>query len=205
MALESLGRNVEPLPRYELEQFLKNFRQIKAFEQLQLDGDEVVKMINVIIETLNAVLAAPIVTASTVAILEDERILQGDGQAISATFGPASAVISLDDTAVIPATYGSESETAAFTVDQQGRLTHAEAFSLNTDNIAEGTANLYFTQARARESLSAGNGINYDNSTGIISCDIEISEIIGASPAADGTYLAPTSITITDGVITAIS
>lgn len=205
MALESLGRNVEPLPRYELEQFLKNFRQIKAFEQLQLDGDEVVKMINVIIETLNAVLAAPIVTAAAVTILEDERILQGDGQAISATFAPASAVISLDDTAVIPTTYGGESETVAFTVDQQGRLTHAEAFSLNTDNIAEGVTNLYFTQARARESLSAGAGIDYDNSTGVISCDIEISEIIGATPAADGTYPSPTSITIKDGVITAIS
>ena len=36
-----------------------------------------------------------------------------------------------------------------------------------TTNIAEGT-NLYFTTARARESVSAGTGISYDNTTGVI-------------------------------------
>jgi len=39
------------------------------------------------------------------------------------------------------------------------------AVVLTTTNIAEGT-NEYFTQARARTSISAGTGISYDNSTG---------------------------------------
>jgi len=38
---------------------------------------------------------------------------------------------------------------------------------LTTTNIAEGT-NEYFTQARARTSISAGTGISYDNTTGVV-------------------------------------
>jgi mucin-19 len=38
---------------------------------------------------------------------------------------------------------------------------------LTTTNIAEGT-NEYFTTARARTSISAGTGISYDNSTGVV-------------------------------------
>jgi hypothetical protein len=41
------------------------------------------------------------------------------------------------------------------------------AVTLTTTNIAEGT-NEYFTTARARASVSAGTGISYDNSTGVI-------------------------------------
>lgn len=39
----------------------------------------------------------------------------------------------------------------------------------NTDQIPEGSTNLYFTQARARASLSAGTGVGYNSSTGVIS------------------------------------
>lgn len=38
--------------------------------------------------------------------------------------------------------------------------------TLNTDNIGEGTTNLYFTNARARAALSAGTGLSYNNTTG---------------------------------------
>jgi hypothetical protein len=38
----------------------------------------------------------------------------------------------------------------------------------DTDDLAEGSSNQYFTQARARLSLSAGTGISYDNVTGVI-------------------------------------
>ena len=41
----------------------------------------------------------------------------------------------------------------------------------NTDDLAEGTTNLYFTNTRARQSISGGTGISYDNSTGIVSVD----------------------------------
>ncbi len=41
---------------------------------------------------------------------------------------------------------------------------------LDTDDVSEGD-NQYFTQTRARQSLSAGNAINYDNTTGVIAVD----------------------------------
>ena len=41
-----------------------------------------------------------------------------------------------------------------------------------TDDLTEGTTNLYFTETRARDSLSAGEGIIYDSVTGEITADI---------------------------------
>ena len=43
------------------------------------------------------------------------------------------------------------------------------AVSLTTTNIPEGAPNLYYTNARARASLSAGAGITYNATTGVIS------------------------------------
>lgn len=56
---------------------------------------------------------------------------------------------------------------------------------LTTTNIAEGT-NEYFTQARARQSLSAGAGISYDNTTGVIT---------NSSPSLGGDVVGPASAT----------
>lgn len=41
----------------------------------------------------------------------------------------------------------------------------------DTDDLAEGLSNLYFTDTRARQAVSGGTGISYDNSTGVISVD----------------------------------
>lgn len=38
----------------------------------------------------------------------------------------------------------------------------------DTDDLAEGTTNKYFSQALARQSISAGTGISYDSGTGVI-------------------------------------
>jgi len=56
---------------------------------------------------------------------------------------------------------------------------------LTTTNIAEGT-NEYFTQARARTSISAGTGISYDNLTGVIT---------NSSPSLGGDVVGPASAT----------
>ena len=40
-----------------------------------------------------------------------------------------------------------------------------------TDDLVEGSTNLYFTTTRARESVSGGNGITYNSGTGEISID----------------------------------
>lgn len=41
-----------------------------------------------------------------------------------------------------------------------------------TDSLTEGSVNLYFTNARARSSISAGTGISYDSSTGVVTCTV---------------------------------
>jgi len=56
---------------------------------------------------------------------------------------------------------------------------------LTTTNIAEGT-NEYFTTAKARASVSAGTGISYDNSTGVIT---------NSSPSLGGDVVGPSSAT----------
>jgi hypothetical protein len=56
-------------------------------------------------------------------------------------------------------------------VDNTDAVTSVNGFTgtvvLTTTNIAEGT-NLYYTDARARASISAGTGISYNNSTGVV-------------------------------------
>jgi hypothetical protein len=64
------------------------------------------------------------------------------------------------------------------------------AVVLTTTDVAEGT-NQYFTQSRARQSLSAGTGISYDNTTGVIT---------NSSPSLGGDVVGPASAT--DNAIT---
>ena len=71
------------------------------------------------------------------------------------------------------------------------------AVSLTTSNISEGT-NLYYTDARARASNSAGTGISYNSSTGVITNsapDQTVSLTSGTGISATGTY---PSFTITN-------
>jgi hypothetical protein len=42
----------------------------------------------------------------------------------------------------------------------------------DTDDLTEGTTNKYFTDTRARNAISAGDGIDYDSATGVISADL---------------------------------
>ncbi len=49
----------------------------------------------------------------------------------------------------------------------------------NTDKVIEGASNLYFTTARARNSVSAGSNINYDATTGVISTDSAVHSVNG--------------------------
>jgi hypothetical protein len=59
------------------------------------------------------------------------------------------------------------------------------AVTLTTTNIAEGT-NEYFTTARARASVSAGTGISYNSTTGVIT---------NSSPSLGGDVVGPSSAT----------
>jgi hypothetical protein len=46
--------------------------------------------------------------------------------------------------------------------------------TLGTDDVAEGATNLYHTTARARGAVSAGTGVSYNSSTGVISADTSV-------------------------------
>jgi len=46
------------------------------------------------------------------------------------------------------------------------------SFSGDSDDVPEGSVNEYFTQARARGSISAGTGISYNSGTGAVSLNI---------------------------------
>jgi hypothetical protein len=74
-------------------------------------------------------------------------------------------------------------------VDNTDAVTSVNGFTgtvvLTTTNVAEGT-NQYFTTARARTSVSAGTGISYDNTTGVIT---------NASPSLGGDVVGPASAT----------
>jgi hypothetical protein len=54
----------------------------------------------------------------------------------------------------------------------------------DTDDLAEGSSNLYFTNTRARQSISGGTGISYDNSTGVISVTSNTYDAYGAASTA---------------------
>ncbi len=104
-----------------------------------------------------------------------------------------SYTLGLADTTVTAAPYGSASKTVSVTVDAKGRVTAAAEFALSTSNITEGT-NLYYTDARARAALSGGSGINYNSGSGVI-----------ATTGFSGTVTPVTSITVVNGIVTAVS
>jgi len=58
--------------------------------------------------------------------------------------------------------------TGVFTINDPDFSPFAKTTDLTTANVIELT-NLYFTNTRSRESISASGSINYDNSTGVIS------------------------------------
>lgn len=53
----------------------------------------------------------------------------------------------------------------------------------STDSLAEGSTNLYFTQARARASLSASGSLSYNSSTGVISFTDAVTFVAGRTGA----------------------
>lgn len=70
-------------------------------------------------------------------------------------------VLAADGTKILE--NGTDGTDAAFTGTVSSISNH------DTDSLSEGGTNQYFTTARARSSVSAGNGISYDSSTGVIS------------------------------------
>jgi len=120
-------------------------------------------------DAVQSLTRAPYITYAPSGFLTNEKPLSATSP-IALDLG-AEANLSLEPSGITADAYGSASQTISVTFDEFGRATGAEAFDLNTDNITEGTTNLFFTQERARESLSAGTGIDYDSATGEIAVD----------------------------------
>jgi hypothetical protein len=79
-------------------------------------------------------------------------------------------------------------------VDNTDAVTSVNGFTgtvvLTTTNVAEGT-NEYFTQAKARTSISAGTGISYNNTTGVVTNaapDQTVAIASGTGISVTGTY-----------------
>ena len=72
----------------------------------------------------------------------------------------------------------------------------------DTDDLAEGTTNLYFTNTRARNAISGGTGINYNSGTGEIAVDNTIATTTYADNAASGAESSAN--TYTDNAINAL-
>lgn len=86
--------------------------------------------------------------------------------------GPQQSLnFALSPSGVVAGSYGNPSVTLSFTVDGRGRVSSVTSNALNTSNILEG-ANLYYTDARARTSLSGSTGIAYTAGSGVISLDL---------------------------------
>lgn len=66
-------------------------------------------------------------------------------------------------------TFVADTVEANLTGDVTGTV--SDVSNHDTDDISEGSSNLYHTTARARGAISASGGINYNSSTGVISSD----------------------------------
>jgi hypothetical protein len=99
--------------------------------------------------------------ATTATTLQNARTIQGvsfDGSA-NITVVTAGTGITVTGTAVA----------VDSTIATKTYVDTAVAGKDNTDEITEGSTNLYFTNARARGAVSAGTGISYNSTTGVIS------------------------------------
>ena len=96
------------------------------------------------------------------------NVLAGAGLVASGQGGEtANVTLALGTSGVTAGVYGNVSSLPSITVDQYGRITTASNVNLVTTNITEGT-NLYYTNARVRSTLTSGNGISYNTTTGNI-------------------------------------
>jgi len=213
----------KPLPRSDIGAFIGSPRGVRAFENLQGDATNI----------YDAVSNAPFLTLSMQDSLGAERTFTPSaGFTVSDGGAGGEYAIDLADTGVVAGGYGAATKTISVTVDGKGRVSAVQAYDLNTDNVTEGVTNLFFTNARAREALNGGAGIDYDATTGEIALDIDdprnvdhsaVSITAGdgltgggdltasrafalATVGTPGTYPNPTSITVDQyGRITAIS
>lgn len=97
-----------------------------------------------------------------------------DQRAIDAVGG--SAVSTNTPNTVVKRDANGDFAAGTITADLTGDVTGTVSSIANhdTDDLAEGATNVYYTDARARGAISAGNGIIYSSSTGEVAVDTDV-------------------------------
>lgn len=150
------------LTRKLLGEFLRNPETIKAFENLSFNSEDLA-------DVVSAIQAISVLTLGLSDTFENERVVTSDGEVQLTDGGPGgNLTFGLSNTGVTAGSYGSPAHTLQIAINAKGRITLAQSYALNSDNVTEGATNLYFTTARARAALSGGTGISYNSGTGVI-------------------------------------
>lgn len=129
------------------------------------------------------------------------------GYSLPTTANQTNWTTAYNDSIVSAAVAGTTTKTLTLTQQDGGTITaswsdydtapvtsvngQTGAVVLDTDDISEGVTNLYYTNARSRAALSAGTGITYDNSTGVITNaapDKTVALTAGTGISTSGTY-----------------
>lgn len=151
------------LSRKQLGKFIQSPETIVAFENLAGNSDDLATVVS-------GLQGAPLLTAEpSLDFAKSRSLVAEDG--IDAAPTPGKLTLTLTDTGVVAGPYGSDKKTLAIEVDEKGRIIGVTEYALGSDNVAEGAANLYFTQGRARGSIGAGDGLDYDPATGLMSLE----------------------------------
>lgn len=188
MATITVSPITNVLPRDELAKFLPTPRAVRAFEGMQTDVTETIPdAMGQIVDLTNALLAAPYITWADTPTLENERTLTVTS-ALQVTNTGSQIILGLAETGFAAGFYGSATQTIGVRVDLYGRVSGVEVYDLNSDNVAEGVAHLYFNEQRARAVLSGGAGVDYDQATGEIA--------LADTPVTPDTYGSATAVPV---------
>ncbi len=150
------------LTRKLLGEFLKNPETIRAFENLDTGNNDLESVVAQMRD-------AAVLVLSLTDAFSNQRVVTSDGEVEVTDGGPGGTLtFGLSDTGVSGGNYGDASHLVQIAINAKGRITLASSIPLNSDNVVEGGTNLYFTNTRARTSLSSGVGMAYNSTTGAI-------------------------------------
>ena len=176
------------LTRRMLGEFLKSPETIKAFESLDTGNADLEAVVSQMRDA--AVLVLSLTDAFT-----NQRVVTSDGEVEITDGGPGgNLTFGLSDTGVSPGNYGDAAHLVQLAVNTKGRITLVSSIALNSDNVAEGVTNLYFTNTRARSALSSGAGMAYNSATGVIAAGTVLAAYAG------GDTPSPFTLGIVDSV-----
>ena len=83
------------------------------------------------------------------------------------TYNPVTGIISIGQAVETTSDVTFNTVTADLIGDVTGQV--SDISNQDTDALTEGLSNLYFTTQRARDSVSGGTGVTYNNATGVVS------------------------------------